>query len=98
MFPKPKRIQNRKVLDEIKGGRCLVCGTTDCDPAHIKTRGAGGDDVPSGVLALCRKHHCEQHAYGFSKFCARYPQVKWQLEERGWTLVNEFGVMKLRRK
>lgn len=39
--------------------------------AHVKTRGAGGDDV-GNALPLCRDHHDEQHRIGIQTFQARY--------------------------
>ena len=49
---------------------CLICGGM-AEPAHIKSRGAGGKDL-GNVLALCRKHHDEQHHQGIETWTARY--------------------------
>jgi hypothetical protein len=44
-------------------GMLLVCGgigdRQTVEPAHLKTRGAGGDDR-NNLVALCPKHHDEQ--------------------------------------
>lgn len=40
------------------------------EAAHVKTRGAGGDDV-GGTVPLCTGHHRLQHAIGIRTFEAR---------------------------
>ncbi|HEX4306496.1 MAG TPA: HNH endonuclease [Solirubrobacterales bacterium] len=45
--------QRRKVAEL----RCLVCGRTPVDPAHLVPRRLGGCDSPECVVALCRTHH-----------------------------------------
>lgn len=52
---------------------CLVEGCTSegpSDPAHVRSRGAGGLD--SDTVPLCRTHHDEQHRIGVASFCERY--------------------------
>lgn len=56
--------------------RSLPCCVPGCrkgppsDPAHVRSRGAGGDD--SDTVPMCRKHHTEQHATGIETFQQRY--------------------------
>jgi hypothetical protein len=45
--------QRRKVADL----RCLVCGRSPVDPAHVVPRRLGGCDSPDCVVPLCRAHH-----------------------------------------
>lgn len=80
---KPGRIKNREFLNSYHSKPCAVCGRKS-DPAHIKSRGAGGDDTQEGVLALCRIHHSLSHAYGWAKFCDLFPKVKKILYYKGW--------------
>ena len=62
---------------------CLVCGRSPVDPAHVRSRGAGGHawiegsldvhGVPfpirvGNIVPLCRAHHTEQHASGIRTF------------------------------
>lgn len=96
LFPKTKRIVNRKLLDTYHVKRCLLCGRL-CDPAHVKSRGSGGDDVPENVLNLCRIHHSEQ-SIGIVTFVEKYPVVKAELDRLGWEIIDLFGQKKLRRK
>lgn len=96
-FPKKKRIKNRKVLDEASSAPCIIC-FAKADPAHIRSRGAGGDDENSNLLALCRAHHTEQHAIGFVRFTEKHPKVLKALQARGWEIVELFGIKKLARK
>jgi hypothetical protein len=37
------------------------------DPAHVRSRGAGGGDW-ANVVPMCRAHHSEQHAKGVAQF------------------------------
>lgn len=37
------------------------------DPAHVRSRGAGGGDW-ANVVPFCRRHHDEQHAIGVQSF------------------------------
>jgi hypothetical protein len=41
------------------------------DPAHVRSRGAGGKDW-ANVVPFCRKHHDEQHALGVPAFEDRH--------------------------
>jgi len=41
------------------------------DPAHIKSRGAGGDDI-GNTIPLCQRHHREQHDIGITSFAEKY--------------------------
>lgn len=49
---------------------CLVCGAVPSDPAHVKSRGAGG--TAADIVPLCRAHHMEQHAIGVTTFGRRH--------------------------
>jgi hypothetical protein len=93
------RIVNRKLLDLIKTRPCVVCNGKHgpSDPAHIKTRGSGGDDTEENVMPLCRLHHIEQTGLNWFRFCERYPKVLKELERRQWRFEEEFGVVKLRK-
>ena len=41
---------------------CLICQRSPVDPAHLKTRGSGGDDL-NNVVPLCRFHHDQQEGH-----------------------------------
>lgn len=73
---KPKRIENRQLIDEIKEEPCLICSKTPVDAHHLTSVGAGGDDTEDNLAPLCRKHHSEFHQYGLSKFCWKYPKIR----------------------
>jgi hypothetical protein len=54
---------------------CCVCGAPKpSDPAHVRSRGAGGKD--RDTVPMCRAHHQDQHDHGFSVLAT-------QLEHRG---------------
>jgi 5-methylcytosine-specific restriction endonuclease McrA len=69
MFPKPKRIKKtgkemetlRREVFERDHGRCQDCGKyVSWDQghlAHVKSRGAGGDDVAENCLWKCFDCH-----------------------------------------
>jgi 5-methylcytosine-specific restriction endonuclease McrA len=77
--------------------RCLVCQNPNTDKAHIKTKGSGGDDDDSNIMPLCRRCHSEQHTIGIGTFVSKYPQVRRFLFVRGWELVDDNGVKRIRR-
>jgi hypothetical protein len=53
---------------------CLVCGHVPSEPAHVRSRGAGGDR--RSVVPLCGPfaggHHREQHTRGIQTFQRKY--------------------------
>lgn len=49
---------------------CVICGASPCDPAHVKSRGAGG--TRRDLVPLCRAHHDEQHRTGILSFQRKY--------------------------
>lgn len=62
--------------DSLKGLPCCVSGESVwryaiVDPAHIKTRGSGGDDLYN-TLPLVRHLHEEQHRIGWPRFEKKY--------------------------
>ena len=83
------RRKDRKLLDEIKALPCIACGMGPCDPAHLKSKGSGGDDTWENVIPLCRKCHHYQHLIGLCKFIRTNNDVYAAVRERGWDLVYE---------
>lgn len=80
-FPKNVRKRDKKLLREVKGRPCLICFKRPTDPAHIQSRGAGGDDSEANVIPLCRAHHREQHRIGIKSFTEKYRAVQaWRKE------------------
>lgn len=86
LFPKPKRLVDEKVLQSVREKSCAACwAPPPSDPAHIKTRGAGGPDTDWNVIPLCRTHHIEQHKIGWCTFLGRYWILRGYLQNKGWT-------------
>ena len=83
---KRTRMKNRKLLDSYHTTRCWVCGHYGCDPAHVKSRGARGDDIPENIMSLCRDHHNEQGRIGILSFLKKYPEVWKRLQSMGWEM------------
>lgn len=83
---KPKRQTNSTVLDQFRGRPCVLCGKPS-DPAHIKSRGAGGPDDPQNIVSLCREHHSMQHQYGHIRMMEKFPPYRFHLEKMGWGIV-----------
>lgn len=81
---KSKRKVDRAFLDTFHDMRCIACKKRGCDPAHIKTRGSGGDDTYNNVMPLCRKHHTEQGQIGWKKMSVKYRAVDLDLVSKGW--------------
>ena len=86
MHPKPSRIRDRALLDKFKTLPCVVCGDRPTDPAHIRSRGAGGGDIPANLAPLCRRHHSMQHALGSLSFSNKFPAFRYYLESLGWSV------------
>ena len=62
MFPKYKRIENKKVMAEIRKSRiCSVCGRDGSDVHHLISVGSGGPDVKENLINLCRVCHNKAH-------------------------------------
>lgn len=94
-FGKIKRIDDDWVMQEFRKGTCSVCSSQEVDPAHIKSRGSGGDDVPTNLVRLCRMHHSESHALGWFKFTQKYPIMLIVFKAKGWKFIEEGGKPKL---
>lgn len=96
ILEKPKRIQDRDLLDDVKSRPCCACGTIHTvDPAHLISVGAGGHDTEENVVPLCRRHHIESHKIGLYKFAKRYPGFQMELIRKGWEFNDD---KKLRRR
>ena len=82
MLPKPRRVVNEVLLDEVRRQPCTI--GQDCygrgDPDHVTTHGAYGGDTPDNIMPLCRKHHTEKGAIGYAKMISKYPQYAAWLE------------------
>lgn len=83
-YLKPKRVENREILNAAKRSRCVVCNRLGSDPHHIQSRGAGGPDAEFNILYLCRQHHTEVHQIGYRRFCDKHMQVELVLQSKGW--------------
>ena len=79
---KKKRIENRALIEFIKANSpCIACGGPGpVDAHHVTSRGAGGGDEVENLMALHRLEHQEFHKIGWSKFCEKYPSVRYWLE------------------
>lgn len=99
LVDKPRRVKSQKTKAATRADRCAVFGCRRIsDAAHVRSRGAGGGDEPGNLLPLCRNHHIEQHAHGWKRFLAAYPNVTVDLLDRGWRLAETSpGLWKLQR-
>jgi hypothetical protein len=85
MFEKTLRLEDKKVLEQVRGQGCCVCGQHPVDASHIKTKGSGGPDTLWNVVAHCRRHHMEWHSRGWKDFSRRNPVMAVKLKSLGWT-------------
>ena len=74
---KHKRKTNPSLLRAVSREPCCIDGCSyRAQAAHIKSRGAMGDDVATNLAPLCWLHHTEQHTLGWPRFRNRHPEVK----------------------
>lgn len=92
---KKKRVEDRDLLDKFHSMRCIACGTSPCDPCHIKSRGSGGHDLEENIVPMCRKHHTQHHAIGWFRFCQQHPSVRWILHKKGWVFDENCKLVRL---
>lgn len=85
---KQKRIEDKKLMKELRERPCIVCEYSPCDPHHIKSKGSGGPDLEWNLLTLCHKHHVEIHQLGLRKFGTQNPIVLMVMGSMGWTLLQ----------
>ena len=71
-----------------KPRHCIVCGRTNPDSAHIKSRGSGGPDADWNLIDLCRLHHIEQHTIGWVSFFNKHSAVRRVLISKGWEILG----------
>jgi hypothetical protein len=87
MFPKPKRTENRDLLDSYCGKPCVCCGNPLSTVAHhIKSKGSGGPDEEWNLLPLCYVHHTEIHKRGPSYMIQQYFALGRYLRKLGWQI------------
>ena len=87
-FFKRRTFKSKENLLLIKSMMCMAChAMPPSDPAHLKSRKAGGGDQMWNLIPLCRKCHSEQHTIGLRRFVDKYKiPVKFDPEpmRRGW--------------
>jgi hypothetical protein len=79
---KPKRIVNRELLDSYHEKPCAArppC-VGQIVAHHIKSKGAGGDDIESNLMPVCVRHHRMIHELGIKKMLAKYPELRQYLK------------------
>lgn len=59
------------------------------DPAHVKSVGSGGPDLPFNLIPLCRTCHVMQHKTGWVTLFKTNAKIGAALKNRGWYLINE---------
>jgi 5-methylcytosine-specific restriction endonuclease McrA len=60
--PKTTRVSDRKTVESIRSRRCEHCyryGPTHVH--HVRSKGAGGPDIPENLIALCSRCHEKAH-------------------------------------
>lgn len=76
-LPKPIRVVDKELIEEVKLLPCMGCGVEPCGEAdHVTTRGAGGGDTADNLIPLCRTCHTTRHAVGWGKFIEGHPVVR----------------------
>ena len=67
--PKFKTYRNRKYLDWIQGQPCIICGSRETVPHHIRHiywgSGVANKSHDYVSVPLCAKHHNDEHSMPF---------------------------------
>jgi 5-methylcytosine-specific restriction endonuclease McrA len=60
---KPRRVKNLRAVNTARRERCELCASKNggMHIHHVKSRGAGGNDVPENLVCLCWRCHDEVH-------------------------------------
>lgn len=97
MFWKKRRLNDESALERARMLPCVRCGKPPPnDPAHIKSKGSGGDDIDDNLLPLCRECHRYQHWIGWPRFAVTHQNVYDALLDRGWEVIrDESGIRRL---
>jgi hypothetical protein len=61
---------------------CEVCGDMSSAPAHIKSRGSGGDDSKDNLISFCLPCHTRQHLEGWGWVKFSTPHLRRKLDGR----------------
>lgn len=62
MIPKPKRVVDKKAIEEARKPYCELCGCREgVQVHHIKSKGSGGGDTPENLISLCWVCHRKVH-------------------------------------
>lgn len=66
--PKNERKKDKKLINK-KKHNCEYCGKKNCwtNKHHIRSKGAGGDDVEDNLIELCGACHAKAHSGAISK-------------------------------
>ena len=80
---KKRRLINKTLLEALRGDACVVCLAPGV-AHHIRTVGAGGDDVEANLMVLCPSHHHDVHLFGLCDFSLKHPTARMTLEDKGW--------------
>lgn len=81
MFPKCSRKVDEELLETVRLLPCMGCkADPPNDPHHVTSKGAGGDDVWTNLMPLCRECHQEWHQKGPGYMIRTYPAIQYWLE------------------
>lgn len=80
-------------------GNCQACNHFGMlDRAHIKSKGSGGTWDEDNLLMLCRSCPGFQHRHGWVRFIKKHSHLTQILDQKGFAIVNVFGINRLQRK
>lgn len=77
------RVVDEELLETVRNLPCLHCGVTPVDPHHVTSVKAGGDDVATNILPVCRAAHILWHQKGPGYMIDNFPAIRYWLELAG---------------
>ena len=102
-FPKPQRVENRKLIKQVISQCCAAAGHVMAKPCtgqvcahHVTSKGASGGDVPENLMPLCVRHHDHIHRHGNRSICENFPMVRsWLQNWNRWDILDEIDQLDL---
>ena len=94
-FPKSKRIVDLKLIEQVRKLVCMGCWGRPCDAHHVTSKGAGGHDVATNLMPLCRTCHALWHQDAGKFIRSGTSTRQWLEAAERFDILERYGVPRL---